>query len=235
MKLRGERQCTDCGARWSYYETGEITCPDCGSVRSVGVGERAEHTDSPVELDLQPAIEQIDVEPLSTVAETAAEQARRYLHRAGFVDAGRLKPFGNDYLLAAELRRVGATLSRSMRISDAEELYFFSLLRGGTDGERPPPEEVPDSLRAERGLAVAAAVDAYVSDMRRVQEDPEAAVSKVLSAVRSNRKRIEALDGDVDPAEAERLVRAVRDVSRYLREDDETALLQAGDRFSRGA
>ena len=156
MKLRGERQCTDGGARWSYYETGEITCPDCGSVRSVGVGERADHTDSPVELDLQPAIEQIDVEPLSTVAETAAEQARRYLHRAGFVDAGRLKPFGNDYLLAAELRRVGATLSRSMRISDAEELYFFSLLRGGTDGERPPPEEVPDSLRAERGLAVAA-------------------------------------------------------------------------------
>ncbi|MFC7134559.1 MULTISPECIES: TFIIB-type zinc ribbon-containing protein [Salinibaculum] len=231
MKLRGERQCTDCGTRWSYYETGEITCPECGSVRSVGVGDHAEHTDSPVELDLQPAIEQVDTEPLGTVAETAADQARQYLHRAGFVDAGRLKPFGDTYLVAAELRRVGATLSRAMRVDDDEELYLLSLLRGGADGERPPPAEVPDSLRAERGLAVAAAVDAYVSDLRRVQEDPERPVAEVLSAVRDRRKRIEALDGDVEPEEAERIVRAVRDLSAYLREGDETALVRAGDRF----
>ncbi len=231
MKLRGERECTDCGTRWSYYETGEITCPSCGSVRSVGVGERAEHTDSPVDLDLGPAVDQIDDEPLATVAETATDQAKEFLYRAGFVDAGELKPFEKEYLIAAELRRVGATLARSMRITDEEELYFLSLLRGGTDGSRPSPSEVPQSLQAERGLAVAAAVDAYVSDLRRVRDDTEQAVAEVLSSVRSRRKRIEALDGDVDPERAEQLVHAVRDLSAYVREDDETALVRAGDRF----
>lgn len=231
MKVRGERTCTSCGTRWSYYETGSIHCPECGDVRSVGTGERAEHTDSPVTLNLLSAIEQIDDQPLSTVAETAAEQAREYLHGAGFVHAGALQPFGERYLVAAELRRVGTTLARQMRIDDAEELYFLSLLRGGNEGERPPPEAVPDSLRAERGLAATAAVDAYVSDVRRLHEDPESAVANVLSSIRANRKRIEALDGDVDPAEAERLVSAVRDLSRYLRAGDETALVRAGERF----
>lgn len=231
MELRGERECTDCNTRWSYYETGAVTCPDCGSIHSVGVGERLEHTDSPVELDLQPAVDLIDTEPLSTVARTAADQAREHLHRAGFVDAGRLKPFADVYLLAAELRRVGATLSRSMRVTDAEKAYLFALLRGGTDGERPPPADVPDSLRGERGLAVAAAVDAYLSDLRRLHDEPERAVAEVLSSVHTRRKRLDALDGDVDPKEAEQLVRAVRDVSAYLREGDETALARASDRF----
>jgi uncharacterized Zn finger protein (UPF0148 family) len=231
MKVRGERECTACGTRWSYYETGEITCPDCGSIRSKGLGEASEHTASPVALDLQPAIDQVDVEPLTTVAETAADQAREYLHRAGFVAAGELRPFDDRYLVAAELRRVGATLARSLRITEAEELYLLSLLRGGTDGERPPPDEVPDSLHAERGLAVAAAVEAYVADLRRVRDDPDTAVAEVLSAVRSNRKRIEALDGDVPPEEAEQLVRAIRDVSAYIREGDETALARGRGRF----
>jgi DNA-directed RNA polymerase subunit RPC12/RpoP len=40
MKIRGERECKDCGARWSYYETGSVSCPECGSRRSVGVDDR---------------------------------------------------------------------------------------------------------------------------------------------------------------------------------------------------
>ena len=231
MEIRGERECTDCDTRWSYYETGTIECPECGSVRSVGIGDREEHTASPTELDLGPAVDAVDEQAIDSVAALAVEQARAYLRSAGFVHAGELLPFSETYLLAAELRRVGATLSRALRIDDGEQLYFLSLLRGGADGERPAPADVPDSLRAERGLAVAAAADAYVSDIRQLHEDPEPAVADVLSAVRARRKRIEALDGDVDPAEAEAVVRALRDLGEFFRTGEETALARAGERL----
>lgn len=231
MKIRGERECGSCGARWSYYETGAITCPECGSIRSVGVDDRTEHTDGPAELDLDPAIEQVDDAPLAEVAEMAADQARGYLRTAGFVHAGELQPLGDRYLLAAELRRVGATLSRTMRVTDDEELYFLSVLRGGAEGDRPLPSAVPESLWGERGLAIAAAADAYTSDLRRIDDDPEPTVASVLSSVRARQKRIEALDGDVRPPEAESLVRALRDLYEYLATDDETALTRARARI----
>jgi uncharacterized Zn finger protein (UPF0148 family) len=230
MEIRGDRECTDCGEQWSYYDTGEIRCPACGSIRSVGVGDRAEHTASPVELDLTPVRAAIDTEPVAELADRASDRAAEYVRRAGFVDAGRLRPLDDTYLAAAELRRVGARLARALRIDDDEELYFFELL-DADGGERPAPAAVPASLRAERGRAVAAATDAYVSDLRRVYGDPERAVASVLSAARARRKRIEALDGDVDPAEAERLVAALRDLAAYLTEDDEAALARAGERL----
>jgi hypothetical protein len=230
MEIRGERECTDCGAQWTYYETGSIECPECGSIRSVGIGERAEHTAGPATLELGEAIDAIDQEPLDTVAEMAVDAARNYLRTAGFIRAGELLPFSETYLLAAELRRAGGTLSRAMRVGDEEELYLLSLLRGGADGERPAPAEVPESLRSERGLAIAAAADAYVSDLRRLYDEPEPAVAEVLSSVRARRKRIEALDGDVDPTEAEAVVRALQDLGEYLRTGEETALARATDR-----
>lgn len=231
MKVRGKRECQSCGTRWSYYETGSVACPDCGSIRSRGVGERAEHTDGPATLDLTPARTAIDEEPLQRVAERAAEAAAEYVRTAGFVHAGELQPLSGTYLAAAQLRRVGTTLSRSMRVDDEEELYFLSLLRGAERGERPAPGEVPERLRPDRGLAIAAAADAYVSDIRRVVDDPEPGVREVFSALRARRKRIEALDGDVDPADAERVVRTLRDLGTYLREGDETALARARTRL----
>ncbi|PSQ29544.1 hypothetical protein BRD09_06135 [Halobacteriales archaeon SW_10_68_16] len=227
MKVRGNRECRACGTQWSYYETGSVACPECGSLDSRGVGERAEHTAGPAALDLSAARGAVDAEPLREVADRAAEAAAEYLRQAGFVHAGELQPLSETYLAAAELRRVGATLSRAMRADDAEWLYFLSLLDGAEDGQRSPPEEVPEGLWAARGLAVAAAADAYVSDLRRVREEPGPDLAPVLSTLRARRKRIEALDGDVDPAEAERVVRALRDVAAYVREDDETALVRA--------
>lgn len=231
MEIRGERECAACGRRWSYYETGSVTCPDCGSVRSVGVGDRAEHTAGGATLDLTPVRQAVDEEPLDSVAGRAADRAAEYVRQAGFVHAGDLRPLEDTYLAAAELRRVGTTLARRLRVDDDEELYLLALLRGADQGERPPPDEVPASLRAERGLAVAAAVDAYVADVRRVHREPEPAVAEVLSGVRARRKRVEALDGDVDPAEAERIVRAVRDLGAYLIGGDEAALARAGERL----
>ncbi len=231
MKIRGRRECRSCGAQWSYYETGSVTCPECGSIHSRGLGERAEHTAGPAQLDLSGARATLDAEPLDTVAERAADAAAEYVRKAGFVHAGELQPLGETYLAAAELRRVGTTLSRSLRIAEEDRRYFLSLLGGAEDGERPPPEEVPEGFRADRGLAVAAATDAYVSDLRRVLAEPGPDLAAVLSALRARRKRLEALDGDVDPVEAERLVHACRDIGTAVRESDEAALARAQQRL----
>lgn len=230
MDIRGERECTACGNRWSYYETGQITCPACESPRSVGVGERKPHTAGTAKLDLTDVRAAIDDEPLQQIADRAGEQCREYVKTVGFIDAGELQPLSETYLAACELRRVGATLGRIMDVTDEEELYFLTLLRGADTGERPAAEEVPANLRPERGLAVAAAVRAYLTDLRRVLDDRTEGVDTVLSAVTTRRKRIEALDGDVDPAEAEVLVRALRDLWAYLCEDDEAALARALER-----
>jgi hypothetical protein len=46
-------------------------------------------------------------------------------------------------------------------------------------------------------------------------------------------KRVEALDGAVPAEESELLVRIAQGVGRYLREDDESALVEARDRLDR--
>ena len=231
MRIRGERECQACGEHWTYYETGSITCPACGSPVSVGVGERVEHTDDPVEFDLSPVRDAVDAAPREEVAEQAAAVAREFCRRTGFVHAGDLQPLSDTYLAAAELREVGATGARGLRLDDAAELYYLALLRGADAGERPAVTDVPEAMRAERGRAVARAVDAYQADLRRVLDEPAAPVGRVLSSMTTHRKRVEALDGDVPPREAERLVDAVRDLRRYLVEDDEGALARAESRL----
>jgi len=231
MEIPGERECTACGAQWSYYETGEVTCPRCGSVRSVGVEEPATHTAGRATLDLSAVREQVKEQPPRMVADEAADVAADYLRTAGFVDAGELRPLDDTYLAAAELRRVGATLGRVMNTTDEEELHLLVLVRGADHGERPAPEDVPETLYPERGLAVAAVVDAYLSDLRQVRNSQDRHIDRALSTISTRQRRIEALDGDINPDEAERLVRAVRDVSAYWRGGDETALARATERF----
>ena len=231
MKVRGQRECKTCGARWSYYETGEITCPECGSIRSVGLDEPTPHTAGTRELDLTSVRADVDDVPVQTLADRAVEESRRYLREVGFVHAGELEALDDTVLAASELRRVGGTLGRVMQVSDEETLYFFELLRGADQNERPPPDAVPETLYPERGLAVASAVDSYTTDIRRLFEERERETDRVLSSVRSHRKRIEALDGEIQPVEAERLVGAVRDLSEYLRTGDETALARAGNKL----
>ncbi len=230
MDIRGERECQSCGARWSYYDTTEITCPECGSIRSVGVDERKRHTAGKATLDLESIKADIDDEPISDLADRASEAAQSYIKPVGFIHAGELQPLSDQYLAACELRRVGATLGRVMQVEEDEQLYFLQLLRDADSGNRPGPEAVPESLHPQRGLAIAAATDAYLTDIRQSLDDREGGVDSVLSAITTQRKRIEALDGAVEPTDAERLVRTLRDLGEYLREGDETALARALDR-----
>jgi len=232
MRVRGERECTGCGTRWSYYDTGGITCPECGSVRSVGVDDRTEHTASAAEFDLTTARGLVDDVTLTELAEEVESACADHVRRVGFVHAGEMLVLDDEYLAAAELRHVAADVGRAMRVSDAEEAHFFELLASADRGDRPAPAEVPDSLRSARGLAAAEAVDAYGTDLRRYLEDhPDRTASTLLGSLDEHRKRVAALDGDVPARTAERLVRVARDIGRAVAEDDESALARARKRL----
>jgi uncharacterized Zn finger protein (UPF0148 family) len=232
MKVRGERECRDCGTHWSYYDTGSIVCPQCGSVRSVGLDDRTEHTATTADFDLSPVRGAIDEVPLSELADEVESVSADYARRIGFIHAGELLPLDDVYLAALELRYVAAELSRAMRISDAEDRYFFALLGGADEGDRPAPAEVPDSLRSARGLAAAAAVDAYGTELRQYLADhPDGTASQLLGTLGEHRKRVAALDGDVTPRTAERLVRVAQDLGRAVAQDDESALARGQQRL----
>ncbi len=231
MEIRGERECRECETRWSYFETGSITCPTCGSSYSVGVGERAVHTDEPTTLDLTPVRAAIDEQPLTDLADEAASIAKSHVRERGFVTGGTIRPLTDEYLIAAEIAELGRTIAGTMRVDDDVEWYFLEMIDAGETGERPTPEDVPEAARGARGRSIASVTEALHTDLRKVLDSPEPPVSTVLSSIRTHRKRIDALDGDVDPADAESLVRAVRDLLTALREDDETALARATERL----
>lgn len=234
MKVRGHRECKACGARWSYFDTGDAACPECGSLYSVGVDEeRALHTATAGTLDLTPVRGAVDGASLRRVAAEAAERCREFTRGYGFIDGGDLRPLDDTYLAAMELLHVARELDRRLEVGDAEELYFTELLRAD-EGVRLDPDAVPENLRDMRGLAYAAAVDEYRSDLRTyLDEHPDAPAERVLGRIGEHGKRIRALDGAVPPRDSETLVAAVRDVARYLIEDDEAALTEAESRLDR--
>ena len=235
MKVRGRRRCTDCGHRWSYYETGSAECSACGSLRSVGVDEeRALHTDAPADLDLSAVRSTLGDEPVGETAGAAAAAAREYFTSRGFVRGGDLLDLDGTVLAAAELRHVGGRLARALSVDDAEEAYFLALVAGAEDGER--PDVLPPSLRDARGLASADAVAAYRRDLSAwLDENPAnegaAAARRSLARLRDHERRISALDGDVPPAEADALVDAARAIGAYLRDGEANTLAVAEARL----
>ncbi|MES3517198.1 MAG: TFIIB-type zinc ribbon-containing protein [Natronomonas sp.] len=234
MKVRGRRECQNCGQEWSYYETGEITCPACGSIRSVGTDDRSLHTASAVTLDLAAVRDSIDSDSTRALAEEAVEACRPFVRKHGFVDGGDLQPLSDTYLAAVELQTVAGELSRRLETTESETYYFHELLRADR-GHRPPPEAVPESLRALRGLACAEAVDAYRGDLRRYDDErtqTDGRLDRVLERLDGHVRRIQALDGYVSPTEAERLVDAASALGRYVA-GETAALAVAADHLDR--
>lgn len=234
MRIRGERECQDCGTRWTYYETGSVECPDCGSAHSVGVGDRTQHTDAPVELDLTAVAASVDEDPIRTVAENAAEVANEYVRKRGFITAGDLRTLDDRYLAAAELAAVGDRLRRAMRPDDDAEYYLLELLRAADAGERPPPEAVPESLRAARGLAYAEAVREYRRELNGWDGGGQEFVARDLNRLETHVRRVLTPDGDVDPTVAEAVVGAARDLGDACSGGGsvaETALARARERL----
>ncbi|MFB6081031.1 MAG: hypothetical protein ABEJ81_08545 [Haloferacaceae archaeon] len=233
MEVRGERECAECGCRWSYYDTGSVSCPDCGSLRSRGVGERAEHTATPADLDLSTHRTAVDEGSLADAADDLKTDLRRYVRRRGFIDGGDLRDLDDTYLAAAELLQVADAYARTRDPDESARLYALSLLGGADDGERPAPEDVPDSLRAARGLACAEAILTYRGEVVDWLDGRTGPGRRTLGRIAERAKRVRALQGDVPPVEVEALVRATREVVAYLRDGDETALATARDRLDR--
>jgi len=235
MKIRGTRECQSCETRWSYYETGSITCPNCGAMRSVGVDEaRRTHTDSPAELDLEPVRRTLATEPLDHVVDDLKERLRGYTRKRGFINGGELQPLDDRYLAARELLHASDLAARSHGPSEAEELYVLELLGGAESGEWPPETDFPNSLSAARGLAVADAVAAYRRDLRTWLDDhPDPEAANTLGSLRDQLKRAEALQGEIPVDTADELVAAAREIGDSLRSDDADALASARDRLKR--
>ncbi|MFB6299457.1 MAG: TFIIB-type zinc ribbon-containing protein [Halobacteriales archaeon] len=235
MEIRGHRECVACGNRWSYYETGELACPACGGMRSVSVEDSPkQHTASSVTLELSDARSGIDHRPLEETARDAETAARRYVNRRGFITAGELAPLDETFLAACELEHVAATIHRALTVDDTEAAYFLSLLASADDGKRPDATEVPESLTPARGLAVAEAVATYRRDLVEWLEAHEttAPVRPTLDQLNDHVKRIEALDGDITPGDAERLITAARELATAMAEGDTAALSRADERLA---
>ncbi|WP_338729050.1 TFIIB-type zinc ribbon-containing protein [Haladaptatus sp. DJG-WS-42] len=233
MKIRGERECKRCGTQWSYYETGGVECPSCGSLESVGISGAKQHTATPDSLDLTEARDLASRDDLRAAARTAKDVCRRYVHRHGFINGGDLIALSPTYLAAVELRHVADVVGRALNLTDDEEFYFVSLLRGADTGARPDPSEVPGSLADARGLAYAEAVMAYRRDLDTYLNDhPDQLARQVLASLTEHVKRVRALEGDIAPENAERLVGIAQELGTYLRDGDESALATAQNRLA---
>ena len=261
MKVRGERECRDCGGRWSYYETGTVECPDCGSPRSVGVSGRASHTDTPATLDLSPHRARFG-EARGTLPADGVDELKRdlreYVRKRGFIGGGELQPLDPTYLAARELVQAVDVYDRLRDPTDADRQYLLALLSRVDDGDRPGTDEVPEGMREARGMAAVHAVADYRGDLltfldelaatdgtdeageiNGVGEGPSVSVTgddgpgrvaparEVLDRLRDRTKRVEALQGDVEPVVADALVGAVDAVGEYVRTGDDEALSRA--------
>ncbi|MFB6070095.1 MAG: TFIIB-type zinc ribbon-containing protein [Halanaeroarchaeum sp.] len=224
MKIRGERECRDCGSRWSYFETGSVACPDCGSVRSTGVGDRERHTDGVAELDLADARSAATRESLEAAADTAADACRDYVRTRGFVDAGELRPLDDVYLAAQELVHAASLVRTRMTVDEVEETYVLELLEGAESGERPDPDAVPRGMRAARGLGAATAVRDYRDEIRTYLGPKRSEVASLLETVGEHVTRIRAIDGDVPPEDGDGLIEAVRAIGEAVRTGEEEPL-----------
>ena len=233
MEVRGERECTECGTRWSYFETGAIACPHCGSLRSVGSGSRRTHTDSPVTLDLTDVIVDIESRPLEALLADAVSVCREYVRQRGFIAAGDLRELDEQYVAALEIRHVGGLVSTQRSLADDERYYVLSLLRDADEGTRPEASIVPTTLRAGRGLAVSRAVTDYRRDVVEWASGRSIAspTGTAIETLGDYATRLDQLEGDVDPETADTLLSIARSLGAAVRRGDDAAAADVPDRL----
>lgn len=88
-------------------------------------------------------------------------------------------------------------------------------------------------MYAARGLAYAAAIEAYRRDLRTYLDGhSDQMVQSVLATIEEHVRRVEALDGDVDPETADQLVLATQETGEYVRTGNEPLLETARSRLN---
>jgi len=233
MEVRGLRECKACGTEWSYYETGSPSCPECGSLYSVGVGTRKLHTDRPMDLELDAAIDALEEEDYRQAGELGEERARKYVHRRGFISAGELRPLADSYVAAQEIRYVASHLRTGVHAgrtgTELDLDYVTDLFESAAAGSRPSAAAVPEGLWDSRGLGVADAVGDYREAIKTYLDATETApeIDRALDRLDSHVRRVRALDGAIEPQSADRLLEAARTIGRYLGEEVEGAAVEA--------
>ncbi len=207
MDLEGERECLECGERWSYWETRTVECPECDSPRSRGVGDGARPEEE------FPA-EDLVASTLMETLENADEAARSYTTKKNFVVAGELQPPDPVYVMAAEVKHLYAELTaRSREATDREREYAGALVTGLEDGEPPHPGERPETLDAVHERAVADVVEDYSSEMVKWARDRDLDDTEVMRDVedaRQRAKQVQATEGE--EGDAVEALRTLRDV-----------------------
>lgn len=238
MKIRGKRECQSCGESWSYYDTGSVACPGCGSLKSVGTDDtRTLHTDTPATLDLTPIVAQLaeDDVQIKECHEELSDRLREYTRKRGFIRGGELQELDEQYLGARELLHAVDIFTRQRDPSDRERLYILDLLRTVATGDRLADTEPPEALLGARGAGVADAVGAYHRDLRSwFDEYPYPEAERTLSALRDRVKRAEALNGAIESDEAKALVAVARSLGAAAREgqqESDKRLIHARDRL----
>lgn len=206
MEIRGERECLDCGETWSYFETREPECPECGSLRSRAVEDAEEDTAGAVETgDLLARFGGEFDESL----EEAEERCREYTSRAGFVRGGELLPPEPVYVMACEVKHIAAEFVGAREPTDEEHTYVVALVEGVETGEPPSPDERPASLDAAHNRAVAETAEEYAKELSSYLRSVGETDGRVEEA-RDLAKKTQATDGDADDAvEGLRLLRDV--------------------------
>ena len=206
MEIRGERECLDCGEKWSYFETRQPECPECGSLRSRAVEDSTEDTGGAVETgdlltrfggDFEEALEE------------AEERCREYTSRTGFVEGGELLPPEPVYVMACEVKHIAAEFVGAREPADLERDYVVALVEGVETGEPPSPNKRPSGLDAAHNRAVAETVEEYAKELSTYLRSVGETDGRVEEA-RDLAKRTQATDGDADDAvEGLRLLRDV--------------------------
>ncbi|MFB6186034.1 MAG: hypothetical protein ABEI86_04100 [Halobacteriaceae archaeon] len=217
MEIKGYRECRECGHQWSYYETGNIQCPECGSIKSTGIDERRLHTNTPVEIDITSIQSLVSNDEFRQAGQLAAEEARNYTIRRGFIQEGELIQCDDRIFSCHELRNLGNYINRTTSITDETEYYFIETIQAVKNKGRPDQQAIPMKLRSIRGLAYARTAKDYLNAVMTWVEytDQQPPSRGVFERTKENIKRVEALDGDISVRDSERIYEIVTNLYSY--------------------
>ncbi|MFB6284080.1 MAG: hypothetical protein ABEK59_09145 [Halobacteria archaeon] len=196
MELRGERECLECGSTWSYFDSRQVCCPECGSIRSQSVS--SPRMDSTSDVDI------VDSEVLTGIGENfdetlseLEERCRRYTSQTGFVEKGDLKPPTPRYVMACEIKHA-ATTRDAEGLDEKSRRYVVDLVHGIRDGE--PPDKTPSGLQETHNLAIAETVRDYSTEVERYARKRGVETPGEVERARSLAKRTLATEGVKDDA-----------------------------------